>query len=150
MNSDQLGVLKTLYSQQQSTAHILRERIAKIATGAIGLLVVIDGWLITQAPALKGAPALMLPLAIAVIVAVAIYAIRARYREFAAVARLIVRIETAMQLYQPGAYMDEPLYPAAYQNLGDDHYEHGRNIFLSQTYILLVFAALSLGLALWS
>jgi len=150
MTSDQLSVLKTLYSQQQSTAHILRERIAKIATGAIGSLVLIDGWLISQAPALKGAPEVMLPLAIVVIVAVAIYAIRARYKEFAAVARLIVRIETALQVYQPGAYMEQPLYPAAYQNLGDDHYEHGRNIFLSQAAILLVFGVLSLGLALWS
>ncbi|MEH6473028.1 MAG: hypothetical protein V7752_17460 [Halopseudomonas sp.] len=150
MDGDRLGILKTIYSQQQSTAHILRERIAKIATGAVGLLVVIDGWLISQTPALDGAPTVMLTLTIIVIVAVSIYAIRARYREFSAVARLIVRIETAMNLYQPGAYMDESLYPAEYQNLGQANYEHGRNIFLSQAYILLVFGLLSLGLALFT
>ncbi|MEH6626902.1 MAG: hypothetical protein V7739_10675 [Motiliproteus sp.] len=148
MNSDQLSVLKTLYSQQQSTAHILRERIAKIASGAVGLLVVIDGWLITQASTLKVSPVIMLAVAITVIVAVSIYAIRARYREFSAVAQLIVRIETAMGVYQPGAFMNETLYPAEYQNLGKEDYEHGRNIFLSQVYILLVFGLLSLGLAL--
>ncbi|MEH6651779.1 MAG: hypothetical protein V7707_17300 [Motiliproteus sp.] len=148
MTGDQLSILKTVYSQQQSTAHILRERIAKIATGGVGLLVVIDGWLITRAPTLEGAPTVMLTLAIVVIVAVSIYAIRARYREFSAVARLIVRIETAMEIYQPGAFMDEPLYPAEYQQLGDANYEHGKNIFLSQIYILLVFGLLSLGLAL--
>lgn len=56
MENQQVDILKTLYVQQQSTAHILREKISKISTGAIGLLVVIDGWLITNMQTLASSP----------------------------------------------------------------------------------------------
>ena len=49
MDDQQVDILKTLYSQQQSTAHILREKISKITTGAIGTLVVVDGWILSRA-----------------------------------------------------------------------------------------------------
>jgi hypothetical protein len=144
-----LQVLKTLYTQQQSTAHIVRERMTKITSGSIGLMVVIDGWLFTNSERLISTHTFMLMLSIIVIFVVSIYGIHARYKEFSAVASLIVRIETAMKIYEPGYFLNnEPLYPAAFQNLGKDDYEHGKNIFWTHTYILLTFGALSLGICL--
>lgn len=137
-------VLNTLYTQQQSTAHILRERMSKITAGAVSTLVVIDGWLIASSEKLETPQVLMLILSIIIITGVAVYGVRARYQEFCAVARLIVRIETAMKIYEHGAFIEnEPLYPEVHNDLGTKDYEHGMNIFLSQAYILLVFGLLS-------
>jgi hypothetical protein len=150
MEKHQVDILKTLYTQQQSTAHILREKISKISTGAIGLLVVIDGWLITNKQDLASSHVTMLMISICIIVWVALYGIYSRYKEFSAVARLIVRIEMAMKIYESGAYIDnESLYPSEFKNLGKKGYEHGKNIFLSQAYILGVFGLLSVCLALF-
>lgn len=92
----------------------------------------------------------MLMVSVFVIVGVALYGIHARYKEFSAVARLIVRIEMAMKIYESGAYIEnEPLYPGEHKNLGMKDYEHGKNIFLSQAYILAVFGLLSACLALF-
>jgi len=150
MEETKLQVLKTLYSQQQSTAHILRERMSKITSGAVGLFTVIDGWILTKETVLTRSHGVILIISLVVIFFVSAYALYARYREFSAVARLIVRIETAMEIYHPGVYLpDDSLYPAEFQNLGEDNYEHGRNIFLSQVYILIVFGVLSVGIALF-
>lgn len=148
MEDQQIEILKTLYSQQQSTAHILRERMSKITTGATGLLIVVDGWIITSVKNLTDAHLLMLVLSIIVIIGVSIYSLNSRYKEFSAVARLIVRIERAMKLYDPGFFIEnEPLYPSEYENLGQDDYEHGKNIFRSHAYILAIFGLLSICLA---
>lgn len=131
--------MKTLYTQQQSTAHILRERISKITTGAINVLVVIDGWIISNKTDLIG----QLPIlnwAIIMIVFISVYGVQSRYKEFCAVAKFIVRIEMAMKLYDKG----ESLYPAEYKALGTEGYEHGKNISVSQSYILILFGILSI------
>jgi len=143
-----LEVLKTLYTQQQSTAHILRERMSKITTATISVLVVIDGWIITSGKELDG-QALMLSSAMLIIVCIAVYGVQARYKEFCAVAKLIVRIEIAMKIYDKGAYIeDESLYPAEYKALGTEGYEHGKNIPFSQSYMIIAFGLLSIGLGL--
>jgi hypothetical protein len=143
-----LEVLKTLYTQQQSTAHILRERMSKITTGTISVLAVIDGWIIANRGDLIGQIS-MLNLAILMIVCIAVYGVQSRYKEFCAVAKLIVRIEMAMKLYDKGAYIEgESLYPAEYKALGTEGYEHGKNISFSQSYILIVFGLLSICLGL--
>ena len=151
MDALKLDVLKTLYVQQQSTAHILRERISKINVGTITLFVVIDGWLVTNRQVLSVSHAVLLTGSIIVIAGVAIYALRARYKEFSAVARLIVRIEKAMKIYETGVYIGgQSLYPEAYEDLGKDTYKHGKNIFLSEVYILIIFALLSVFLVIFA
>lgn len=118
--------------------------MSKITAGAVSTLVVIDGWLIASGEKLENPQVLMLILSIIIITGVAVYGVRARYHEFCAVAKLIVRIETAMKIYEPGAFIEnEPLYPAVHKNLGSKDYKHGNNIFLSQAYILIVFGLLS-------
>ncbi len=147
MEEYKLTILKTLYSQQQSTAHILRERMSKIAAGAIGLFIAIDGWLITNAKGLGDTRLLMLIMAVAVITGVSVYAVHARYKEFSAVASMIVRIESAMKIYESGVFIDnEPLYSLQHMHLGEDNYEHSKNIFFSQAAIIIIFGVLSIAL----
>ena len=151
MAQQQVDILKLLYSQQQSTAHILRERMAKISTGVISLFIVIDGWIFSNTEIFSESESQVSTLIIAVIVTeiAAIYAIHSRYKEFCAVAKLIVRIEIAMKIYETGAFIEnETLYPEEFKALGSEDYEHGKNILLSQIYILLIFGALSVGLAI--
>ena len=149
MAQQQVDILRLLYSQQQSTAHILRERMAKISTGVISLFIVIDGWLITNTEILSQSQVSTLIIAVVVTEIAAIYAIHSRYKEFCAVAKLIVRIEIAMKIYETGAFIEnETLYPEEFKALGSEDYEHGKNILLSQIYILLIFGALSVGLAI--
>ncbi|WP_114325838.1 hypothetical protein [Candidatus Colwellia aromaticivorans] len=147
METFKLEVLKTLYTQQQSTAHILRERMSKISTGAISVLVVIDGWIISNKADLIGQLSI-LNWAIIMIVSISTYGVQSRYKEFCAVAKLIVRIEMAMKLYDKDEYIEgESLYPAEYKALGTKGYEHGKNISVSQSYTLIVFGILSILLA---
>ena len=151
MEALSIDILKTLYVQQQSTAHIIRERISKISVGTITLFIVIDGWLITNRQTLTGSHIILLTGSIFIIAGVSIYALHARYKEFSAVARLIVRIEKAMKMYEVGAYISgESLYPKEYQNLGKDSYEHGKNIFLTEVYIIIIFALLSICLVVFA
>ena len=71
------------------------------------------------------------------------------YKEFCAVAKLIVRIEIAMRIYEQGAFIErESLYPKEYKTLEAEEYEHGKNIFLSHAYVLLVFGLLSIFLGI--
>lgn len=95
MEKFKLEVLKTLYNQQQSTAHILRERMSKITTGTVSSLVVIDGWIIASGEKLINHQVAMLILAVLVIVCIAVYGVHSRYKEFCAVTKLIVRSLTA-------------------------------------------------------
>ena len=151
MEDHKFDTLKTLYIQQQSTATVLRDRIEKITTATIGLFVVMNGWIISNRPNLTGSHTVMLIAAIIVITGVAIYGVRARFKEFSTVGRMIVRIETAMNLYEPGAFIkDEPLYPLEHMNFGKEDYEHGLNIYRSRAYILIIFSLLSIGLSLYS
>lgn len=46
MDENKIKILTTLYSQQQSTAHILRERMSRIAAATISLFLGIDGWVL--------------------------------------------------------------------------------------------------------
>lgn len=147
MDTFKLEILKMLYTQQQSTAHILRERMSKITTGTISVLIVIDGWIITEAKELDG-QALLLSLSMLTITFIAVYGIQTRYKEFRAVAKLIVRVEMAMKIYDKGVYVEnESLYPAEYQALGTEEYEHGKNICSSQSYMVVAFGLFSVFLA---
>lgn len=145
-----LDILKTLYTQQQSTAHIIRERMSKIATGAISIFIVIDGWIIVNAQSLFDSQLLMLIMSVVVITGVAVYAVHARYKEFSAVASMIVRIETAMRIYESGVFIEnEPLYPLEHTSLGKDDYKHSKNIFYSQAAIIIIFGVLSIALGIY-
>ncbi len=140
MEEYKLNILTTLYTQQQSTAHILRERMAKIATGAISLFIVIDGWLIANAKDLSDPQLQMLIISVAVIMVVSVCGVSARYKEFSAVASMIVRIETAMKIYEIGVFIEnESLYPLEHRSLGKDDYAHSKSIFYSQAAIIIIF-----------
>ena len=147
MEDYKLNILTTLYTQQQSTAHILRERMAKIATGAISIFIVIDGWLIANANNLSDSQLLMLIISIAVIMVVSVYGVYARYKEFSAVASMIVRIETAMKIYEIGVFIkNESLYPLKHRSLGKEDYAHSKSIFYSQAAIIIIFGFSSIAL----
>ena len=147
MENTKIDVLKTLYTQQQSTAHILRERMSKIATGTISIFIAIDGWIIASAQSLSSTQLLMLIATVAVIAVVSVYGVHARYKEFTAVASMIVRIETAMKIYETGAFIEgEPLYALEHMNLGKDKYAHSKSIFYSQAAIIIIFGLLSIAL----
>lgn len=129
MEALKVDVLKTLYVQQQATAHMLRERISKISIGTITLFVVIDGWVITNRLILAGSHVMLLTVSIFVIVGIAVYGVYARYKGFSAVARLIVRIEIGMKVYEVALLLGhEPLYPGEYENLGKTYTDEAQNI----------------------
>ena len=147
LNDQKLNVLLTLYKQQQSTAHILRERMSKIAAAMISLLVAIDGWVFAKHIQFGVQQRGLLIVSILVLIGISIYGLRSRFNEFSAVGRMIVQIESAMKIYQSGYYLDQQsLYPEAFQHLGEPGYEHGRNILNSYIYMLLALAVLSIGI----
>lgn len=147
MEDFKLNILKTLYNQQQSTAHILRERMSKITAGAISIFIAVDGWLIVNTKDLTNSQVIMLIVSVAVLMAVSVYGVHSRYREFSAVATMIVRIETAMKIYEVGTFIDnEPLYELEHMNLGKDSYQHSKNIFYSHASIIFIFGVLSIAL----
>jgi hypothetical protein len=151
MENKKADILITLYKQQQSTAHILRDRINKIAAAVTGLFIAIDGWIFSSKIALEILEISLLIISILTVLAIAIYSLQSRFKEFSAVGRMIVRIETALMIYEPGYFLDgESLYPAEHQALGKEDYEHGRNIVTPHIYILGILAALSIGIVLFA
>lgn len=147
MEEYKINILKTVYTQQQSTAHILRERMSKITAAGISIFIAINGWLIANANDLSAFQILMLMISVSVITVVSVYGVHARYNEFSAVASMIVRIETAMKIYEVGVFMEnEPLYPMEHKSLGKDDYAHSKNIFYFQAAMIIIFGILSITL----
>lgn len=146
---DRLEVLKMLYSQQQATAHKIRERLTQIAAAHITLLLAIDGWIITRSIGINPNQVVVILLAILFTLLIAVFAIYARYKEFGAVAGMIVRVETALRVFDKGYYLeDETLYELEHQDLGKNEYSHSLSIFQSHFYTLLANSLLTVGIVL--
>lgn len=124
--------------------------MSKLAAGAISIFIAINGWLIVNAKDLTSSQATMLIISIAVIMGVSIYGVYSRYKEFCAIASMIVRIEMAMKIYEIGVFIDdEPLYELEHMNLGKDNYEHSKNIFYSHASVIFIFGILSIALGVF-
>ena len=148
---DRLEVLKMLYSQQQATAHKIRERLTQIAAAHITLLLAIDGWILTQSEGINSNQISIIVLAIVVTLVIAVFAIRSRYKEFGVVAGMIVRVETALRVFDKGFYLqDETLYELEHQDLGKDEYDHSLTIFQSHLYALIANSLLTIGIVMAS
>ncbi|NKB33087.1 MAG: hypothetical protein GKR91_08320 [Pseudomonadales bacterium] len=146
---NRLEVLKMLYSQQQATAHKLRERLTQIAAAHITLLLAIDGWVLTKSDGINSDQMTMIVLAVILTLVIAVFAIHARYKEFGVIAGMIVRVETAMRVFDRGFYLqDETLYELEHQDLGKDHYTHSMTIFQSHFYALIANSLLTAGIVL--
>ena len=151
LDGQKVDILKTMYSQQQSTAHFVRERMSKISATVIGILLTVDGWLIINDESISEYQLGTLIATIVVLAGSAIYGLVARYREFKAVASMIVRIEEAMKVYEVGAFIEnEPLYPETHKKLGKKDYAHSYNILYMHVLIVSVFAILSILLGVFS
>ena len=147
--SDRLDVLKTLYSQVESTAITLRDWIAKLFTGVIGFLLVIDGWVVTSSSKLTFNHRVAIVCGVTLISFIALYAIKQIHNEVLAVGILIVKVETAMGLYTNGLYLEgSTLYPDEYSKLGTKDYEHGKHIYRGPFLMIGVFALFSVALVL--
>ncbi|MFN2511936.1 MAG: hypothetical protein ABR568_10900 [Pyrinomonadaceae bacterium] len=144
-----LDVLKTLYSQVQSTAITLRDWIAKLFTGVIGFLLVIDGWVVTSSSKLTFNQRVAIVCGVTLVSLIALYAIKQIHNEVLAVGILIVRVETAMGLYTKDVFMKgSTLYPNEYGKLGTEDYEHGKHIYRGPFLLIGVFALFSVALVL--
>jgi len=149
MDNQSADILIALYSQQHSNAQTILEKISKMTTGVCGIMVVIDGWLVANLGTLKDIHHYILSSAILILTGIAVYAIWTRHKEFIAVAKLIVRVETALGIYEEGRYIPkQTLFPVAYQNLGKDDYEHGNKFRNSHILVVVMLGALSIGLSI--
>jgi len=146
---DKLEVLKMLYSQQQATAHKIRERLTQIAAAHITLLLAIDGWIITRSDALNDEQIIVILLAVVFTLLIAVFAIYSRYQEFQTVSGMIVRVETGLRVFDKGYYLEgETLYELEHLNLGKNEYSHSLSIFQSHFYALIANSLLTAGIVI--
>ena len=125
--------------------------MSKISASVISIFLAIDGWLILNDDTISHYQMGTLIAIIVVLAGSAIYGLLARYREFKAVASMIVRIEEAMKIYEVGVFLEnEPLYPPAHKKLGKKDYAHSYNILYMHVLIVSAFALLSVVLGAFS
>lgn len=143
-SEDKRAVLTTLYSQVQHTALTVRDYLIKLTTATSALFLALDGWILTGKVQLHRSQRVGLILAILLLLGVAGYAAMRFYREFQAVARLIVHVETGLGLYEADSYIPgRALYPVEYQSLGTNEYAHGHHILAAPVLIMSIFGVFS-------
>jgi hypothetical protein len=137
-------VLTTLYSQLHQTATTIRDYMIKLTTATSALFIALDGWILAEKVVLQYRQRVGLIFGVALLVLVATAAAYRFYREFQAVAKLIVRVERGLRVYEPDYYLPgESLYPSDYARLGENSYEHGWHILFGPVLIMFVLGLFS-------
>lgn len=148
-DSDKIAVLKTLYSQVQSTALKIRDDIVKLTSAVGALFVALNGWLLTSKQVLTMQQKIGLTVGVVIVLFFSSIVCFRFYKEFKAVCLLIVRTETGLGVYKRGLYVpEETLYPEEYQELPKQDYKYGKHILMGPTAIMGTFALFSV-LVIW-
>lgn len=136
--------LTAIYSQLHSHNLFLRDRMFQVTSGALTLLLVIDGWLLSVAERINWSERLLVLMGIVLVFSVAVYSVRSHYREYLANAAMIVRVEEAMGTYEPGVYLGSgSLYEPASREWATGKYSS--HLVRAYTVTLVLFLLLSCG-----
>ena len=142
---NKLEILKIVYTQQHTISQKILDKISSTTTWVIGILLIIDGSLVTEFTNISTYNKFLIAILIVALCVATIYLLKSKYNEFSAVAKLILRVEEAMHLYEPDFFIPgKTLFPQDYKCLGDDNYEHSQKLLYSNIYLVLTFGVLSL------
>lgn len=107
-----LKIILALYSAQVSFVQEMRGVVERLIVGAAGLVLLLDGWLVTRQTPVDPLTKVVISagiLGFAVIVTLVIRSLKHRFHGFAYV---VHRLNLAMMVYEPGAYLaNDMLFP---------------------------------------
>jgi hypothetical protein len=135
--------LHEAYSALQGVNQFLRELMFKVASGAMGAILVADGWFVSRSPAPDFRTRVALTIGFVLITLVAIYSVAAHYQEYLASAAMIVRVERALGFYDESRFLaGETLYKQASKEWGTGRFS--RHILRTYLTGILLITGVSL------
>ena len=141
--------LRLLYGHLYGNYKFLRDRLLRVQTTALAVLLVIDAWVVKLASDGQLPLQLKWPLlsGTGLVAGLGLYMAVSHYREHLDVAQLLERVERALQLYEKDIYLSgEPLYVAKDEKMG--HGVFTPRVLRAAMLSLTVFAVGSL-ILLW-
>lgn len=113
-------ILKTLFEEHHRQLAAKRQKIHSISERTLALLMVIAGWLIVTEKPLTGGLHWIIIGAVAIIAGTACFTIYNNNRAYHDVARVVGKINVALDLFEPNKYLsNESLYPEAWKKFGE-------------------------------
>jgi hypothetical protein len=114
-----LSIVLTLYVQMVTYIQELRARVERIVVGGSGLIILLDGWLVTTSHSVTVPGKVVVSVGIALFTCVLALVIRTRHRQFRGYAQIIRKINEVQLVYTPGVFLqDQILYPEGWKNFG--------------------------------
>lgn len=139
--------VREAYSKVYENNHLLRERIFKVTSSVVAIMVIADSWAISHAAEapLPDEVRVALIIGITTILVIGAGTTNMLWREFKQSAQMIVRLECAMGFYEGNQYLaDTTLYPLEAARWGLDL--RSAHLCWAPPLLMAVFAAASLAL----
>lgn len=142
-----LAILSSLYTSMASIAQEIRGTVERLTIWSSGLILAVDGWLITGNIKLDVYRRGVISIAFILFGIIAVFIIRTmdiRYRGVAFVTR---RINEIQMTYKVGAYLDDDaLYPLEWQSYGTKQWKEP---IFRVSYISLTIVSVFSAVAIW-
>ncbi len=145
MINDQIKAenLRSLYTQLQAHNLSLRDRIFQITSATITIMLIISGWMISIGSNFNNRQKYLIVVGLLLVFICTMYSIYSHYKEYLSSARMIVRIEKAMAVYEKGIYFEsDTLYDPESQQWGTGRFS--RHMIVTHALILMLFLLFSI------
>lgn len=114
-----LVILSSLYASLASIAQEIRGTTERLTIWSSGLILVVDGWIITGNIKLDGHRRGVISIGVVLFGLIAVFIIRTMETRYRGVAYVTRRINEIQMAHQVGAYLDgEALYPVEWRTYG--------------------------------
>lgn len=138
ITSDQkIEILKSILEEKYETLRTIRTRVQEICLWSLGIIVGASAWLIQSDLYLDiGEKILFIFIGIAIFIILRFVYFKDLEKGFKSQQKALVKIETALKLYEPGVYLDgQSVYDDSWINAGT---EKGEGNFFKVNYYLLL------------
>ena len=145
-----LQILLASAEERYKSIHIIRERIWNTCTWAIGIGLLVAGWIVQSDIYLNLLQRIIFSLFILIsFVAIRFFYLKDIEKGFKTQLRIVARMEKALNLYEAGAfdYTDSGIYPMKWSNAGE---KDGEGRYFTYSYLLLYISVAFLMLAIWA
>ncbi len=150
LNNDKeakLNIITSLYSAMVSYTQEIRGVVERTTVVGCGLILLLDGWLVTSQLHVNLRGKLVISLAIFGFTCVVIFTIRALQQRFNGFAYIIRRLNQVQMVYEKGAYLENDiLFPEYWKNFGTSRWKEP---IFRVAYVSLVLVGAFGILAVW-
>lgn len=114
-----LVVVGSMYSAMVSIAQELRSTVERMTVWSTGIVLALDGWIITGDVQLDLRRRVLVSCAVIIFGLIATFVVRTLHRRYLGVASVIRRINEVQMAHRPGAFLDgEALFPTQWKDFG--------------------------------